>query len=172
MQNVGSDIRRNLLVTFISEHGIEEAGIDQGGLTKEFLEEVVYASFDLERGLMAQTEGGLGFPHAAAGTLEGALSQLRLLGLLLGKALLEGILLDVPLAHFFITFLQVGASLPGLLSLGPGSFPTITKCTVVESHEECNVHDVTTYLRSNNSEFSSCVCGLSPQYGLCSACIT
>lgn len=99
--------------------GIEEAGIDQGGLTKEFLEEVVYASFDLERGLMAQTEGGLGFPHAAAGTLGGALSQLRLLGLLLGKALLEGILLDVPLAHFFITFLQVGATLQGLLPLGP-----------------------------------------------------
>lgn len=92
---------------------------------------------------MAQTEGGLGFPHAAAGTLGGALSQLRLLGLLLGKALLEGILLDVPLAHFFITFLQVGASLPGLLPLGPWTSPSIYECTVVESQEGCNAHVVT-----------------------------
>lgn len=104
---MGADIRRPLHVSFVSEHGHLEAGIDQGGLTKEFLEEVVYASFDLERGLMAQTEGGLAYPHAVAATLPGALPQLRLLGLLLGKALFEGILLDVPLAHFFITHLQV-----------------------------------------------------------------
>ena len=36
---VGADIRRPLRVSFISEHGYEEAGVDQGGLTKEFLEE-------------------------------------------------------------------------------------------------------------------------------------
>ena len=36
---VGPDIRRPLRVSFISEHGYEEAGVDQGGLTKEFLEE-------------------------------------------------------------------------------------------------------------------------------------
>ena len=39
LAGVGPDIRRPLRVSFISEHGYEEAGVDQGGLTKEFLEE-------------------------------------------------------------------------------------------------------------------------------------
>ena len=116
---MGADIRRPLHVAFVSEHGLLEAGIDQGGLTKEFLEEVLYASFDLERGLMVQAEGGLAYPHPAAATLPGALPQLRLLGLLLGKALFEGILLDVPLAYFFITHLQVGPFTP----LSPATLP-------------------------------------------------
>lgn len=37
---VGSAIKCNLHVTFIGEHGGQEAGIDQGGLQKEFMEEV------------------------------------------------------------------------------------------------------------------------------------
>ena len=39
LASAGADIRRPLRVSFISEQGYEEAGIDQGGLTKEFLEE-------------------------------------------------------------------------------------------------------------------------------------
>ena len=39
LADVGADIRRPLRVSFISAQGYEEAGIDQGGLTKEFLEE-------------------------------------------------------------------------------------------------------------------------------------
>ena len=69
--------------------------------------QVVYSSFDLQRGLMTATTAGLAYPHPAAHALAGALPQLRMLGLLLGKALFEGILLDVPLAHFFVRRLQV-----------------------------------------------------------------
>ena len=39
LAGIGADIRRPLRVSFISEHGYEEAGVDQGGLTKEFLGE-------------------------------------------------------------------------------------------------------------------------------------
>lgn len=39
--------------------------------------------------------------------LEGGLASLELLGLVLGKALYEGILVDMPLAPFFVSRLQV-----------------------------------------------------------------
>ncbi len=71
----------------------------------------MYTSFDLERGLMTESSGGMAYPHPAAASLAGALPQLRMLGALLGKALFEGILLDVPLAHFFVARLQVSDGL-------------------------------------------------------------
>ena len=40
LQGLGSVVKAPMHVTFISEHGGVEAGIDQGGLLKEFLEEV------------------------------------------------------------------------------------------------------------------------------------
>ena len=60
---------------------------------------------------MTASSGGMAYPHPAAAALAGALPQLRMLGALLGKALFEGILLDVPLAHFFVARLQVDVAL-------------------------------------------------------------
>lgn len=40
LQNVGAAIKGRLMVTFVNQHGTLEAGIDHGGLVKEFLEEV------------------------------------------------------------------------------------------------------------------------------------
>ncbi len=39
LHSAGSAIKGRLMVTFISQHGALEAGIDHGGLVKEFLEE-------------------------------------------------------------------------------------------------------------------------------------
>ena len=40
LRGVGGAIKGRLMVTFVSQHGVLEAGIDHGGLVKEFLEEV------------------------------------------------------------------------------------------------------------------------------------
>lgn len=37
---LGEGLRGRVRVQFISEHGLEEAGVDGGGIFKEFLEEV------------------------------------------------------------------------------------------------------------------------------------
>ena len=58
------------------------------------------------RGLFAGA-GGLAFPRPEAAALGGeGVRLLRLLGLLLGKALWEGMLLGAPLAPFFVARLQ------------------------------------------------------------------
>ena len=38
-------------VTFINEFGAEEAGIDGGGIFKDFMENVTRAAFDVQYGL-------------------------------------------------------------------------------------------------------------------------
>lgn len=40
LHSLGAAIKGRLMVTFVSQHGVLEAGIDHGGLVKEFLEEV------------------------------------------------------------------------------------------------------------------------------------
>ncbi|EIE23025.1 hypothetical protein COCSUDRAFT_15978, partial [Coccomyxa subellipsoidea C-169] len=107
LRNVGGSIKGRLSVSFVNVHGEMEAGLDHGGLVKEFLEEVVKAGFDVNRGLFTSTaEGGLAFPQPAAAHIASAPALLHFLGLVFGKALYEGILLDTPLAPFFVARLQ------------------------------------------------------------------
>ncbi|KAK9832830.1 hypothetical protein WJX81_005036 [Elliptochloris bilobata] len=108
LRDVGGSIRGRLVVTFVNEAGLEEAGLDHGGLVKAFLEEAVREGFAADRGLFAGAgAGGLAYPRPEAAALGGeGTGLLRLLGLLLGKALWEGILLGAPLAPFFVARLQ------------------------------------------------------------------
>ncbi|CAL8465528.1 g5064 [Coccomyxa elongata] len=107
LRDAGSAIKGRLCVSFVSMHGELEPGLDYGGLVKEFLEEVVKAGFDVNRGLFTATaEGGLAFPQPAAAHIASAPALLHFLGLAFGKALYEGILLDTPLAPFFVGRLQ------------------------------------------------------------------
>lgn len=83
------------------------AGIDQGGLLKDLLEEVIAAGLAPASGLLRRTStlhhayptpAALSTPHGAA--------NLQLLGLVVGKALHEGMLLGVELAAPFVLALQ------------------------------------------------------------------
>ena len=70
--------------------------------------QVVKAGFNADYGLFTSTEhGGLVFPAPASTQLgASAPALLRFLGAIFGKALYEGILLDTPLAPFFVAKLQ------------------------------------------------------------------
>ncbi|KAI7846263.1 hypothetical protein COHA_000243 [Chlorella ohadii] len=103
---MGCAVKSRLAITFINQQGLQEAGIDMGGLMKEFLESVVSAGFDPNRGLFAATPDGQAYPNPLAERLDGGLAALETLGLVLGRALYEGVLLDCPLAPFFVSRLQ------------------------------------------------------------------
>jgi hypothetical protein len=86
---------------------VQEAGIDMGGLLKEFLESVITAGFDPNRGLFKATPDGCAYSNPLAERLDGGLAALETMGLVLGRALYEGVLLDLPLAPFFVSRMQV-----------------------------------------------------------------
>jgi hypothetical protein len=68
-------------VTFVNASGLEEAGLDHGGLMKELLEQVVAAGTQPEWGLFCSTEEtGLMFPNPAAEAIPSGLALLQFVG--------------------------------------------------------------------------------------------
>jgi len=96
------ELRGRLFVRFVNAAGASEAGIDQGGLFKEWLTNCFQELADPRRGLFKATpDGALCVSPAAAVSHEGRM-LLNLTGLVMGKALYEGVLLDVALAPFLV----------------------------------------------------------------------
>ncbi|KFM28900.1 E3 ubiquitin-protein ligase UPL6 [Auxenochlorella protothecoides] len=117
----GGTLKGRVRIQFISDLGFPEAGVDGGGLFKEFLEEVSKEGFDPGRGLFAVTSDQRLYPApGAAALVPDAPRLLAFLGQLLGKALLEGTLVDLPLATFFLQKMAGrGCELRDLASLDP-----------------------------------------------------
>lgn len=78
--------------------------------------QVVKAGFNTNYGLMGSTAEGLAYPQPAAAWLPQGVALLEFLGLMLAKALYEGILLDYPLAPFFVARCQSARSTPEFVS--------------------------------------------------------
>ncbi|GMI80949.1 ubiquitin-protein ligase 7 [Hibiscus trionum] len=104
LNSLGSRLKSSIHVSFVSECGLPEAGLDYGGLSKEFLTDISKAAFAPEYGLFLQTSTSdrLLIPNAAARFLENGIQMIEFLGRVVGKALYEGILLDYSFSHVFV----------------------------------------------------------------------
>ncbi|ODQ63291.1 HECT-domain-containing protein, partial [Nadsonia fulvescens var. elongata DSM 6958] len=117
---LGPDLKSAIGVTFYNDYG-PEAGIDGGGITKEFLTSVCKEAFNPSHPLklFASTAGHLLYPNPAIGSpisramndnsvserityRRRQLSYIEFLGRIIGKCLYEGILVDVEFAPFFL----------------------------------------------------------------------
>lgn len=105
--SMGPALKERLRIQFISRLGYEEDGIDGGGLFKEFLNGVCKEAFAEDVGLWERTgEGGAGQVYPRPGEFtetDTQLSQYQFVGQIIGKALYEGILVNVEFADFFLT---------------------------------------------------------------------
>lgn len=90
-------------VKFINEQGLDEAGIDQDGVFKEFLEVSITKVFDPSLNLFRVTNEERLYPSPTSYIHENHLSLFEFVGKLLGKAIYEGIVIDVPFASFFLS---------------------------------------------------------------------
>ncbi|XP_059667525.1 E3 ubiquitin-protein ligase UPL7 isoform X2 [Cornus florida] len=104
LNSLGSRLKSSIHVSFVSECGLPEAGLDYGGLSKEFLTDIAKAAFAPEYGLFSQTSTSdrLLIPNTAARSLENGIQMIEFLGRIVGKALYEGILLDYSFSHVFV----------------------------------------------------------------------
>ncbi|RID80343.1 hypothetical protein BRARA_A03013 [Brassica rapa] len=101
------DLRGPIRVTFVNELGVEEAGIDGGGIFKDFMEKITLAAFDVQYGLFKETVDHMLYPNPGSGMIHGQhLQFFHFLGSLLAKAMFEGILVDLPFATFFLSKLK------------------------------------------------------------------
>lgn len=103
LNGLGEHLKHKFFIKFIDQFGMQESGIDGGGLFKEFLTSLIKEAFDTDRGLWSATADQQLYPnpHAYAKSEEN-LQWYRFLGRILGKALYEGILVDINFAGFFL----------------------------------------------------------------------
>ncbi|XP_012263808.1 ubiquitin-protein ligase E3B isoform X2 [Athalia rosae] len=90
-------------VRFVNEQGLDEAGIDQDGVFKEFLEETIKRVFDPSLNLFRATTENRLYPSPTSSMQDNHLQLFEFVGRMLGKAVYEGIVVDVPFASFFVS---------------------------------------------------------------------
>lgn len=133
LNGLGAALKGTIEIVFIDEHGMEESGIDGGGLFKELLTSSVSSlslstyvltrrcrlskeAFDTDRGLWLATKEQELYPNPHSYARESTqLSWYTFIGRILGKALYEGILIDVRFAGFFLAKWLGRQSYRGLL---------------------------------------------------------
>ena len=112
-------LKGRLMISFINSEGIEEPGIDGGGLFKEFVEELVKTAFDPDFGLFVSTSENLVVPNPASAykwervgpptyDIDAARNyeqEFEFLGIILGKVVYEGMLIETEFANCFLEFL-------------------------------------------------------------------
>ncbi|XP_020573828.1 E3 ubiquitin-protein ligase UPL7 [Phalaenopsis equestris] len=104
LNSLGSKLKSGIIVSFVSECGLPEAGLDYGGLSKEFLTDLSKAAFDPRFGLFCETsttDGNL-VPNISSRLLDNGMEMFEFLGRVVGKALYEGILLDYTFSLVFV----------------------------------------------------------------------
>ncbi|KIM29078.1 hypothetical protein M408DRAFT_329093 [Serendipita vermifera MAFF 305830] len=121
LNELGVAWKGRLAITFVDKFGQEEAGIDGGGVFKEFLTSLSREVFDTNRGLWFATKQQELYPNSHSYASEPhQLNWYRFIGRVLGKALYEGILVDVSFAGFFLAkWLGKQSFLDDLASLDP-----------------------------------------------------
>ncbi|CAH8289859.1 unnamed protein product, partial [Schistosoma intercalatum] len=82
------NLRQRLKVTFLNPTGLAEVGIDGGGLSREFLTEIIRAGFDPTRGFFVYASDKTLYPNpqASAITLD-YLKHYYFLGRILAKVI-------------------------------------------------------------------------------------
>ncbi|KAL4827416.1 hypothetical protein H8958_022611 [Nasalis larvatus] len=102
---VEPDLKKRIRVHLLNAHGLDEAGIDGGGIFREFLNELLKSGFNPNQGFFKTTNEGLLYPNPAAQMLVGDsfARHYYFLGRMLGKALYENMLVELPFAGFFLS---------------------------------------------------------------------
>lgn len=119
-------------VKFVNEQGLDEAGIDQDGVFKEFLEETIKRVFDPSLNLFRATDEQKLYPSPTSYLQDNHLALFDFVGRMLGKAVYEGIVVDVPFASFFLSQLlghrhsATYSSMDELPSLDPELYKSLT----------------------------------------------
>ncbi|ODM89400.1 Ubiquitin-protein ligase E3C [Orchesella cincta] len=104
------DMRGDIRISLVNVVGVQEAGVDGGGLLREFLTEVSRAAVDPNRGFFRVDSRNRLYPNPVAKRICQEYRQhFFLIGRLVGKALYSQILLELPLAAFFLQLCAFGS---------------------------------------------------------------
>lgn len=131
LYDLADGLKEPIQIKFVDQFGIQEAGIDGGGVTKEFLTSVTKEAFTDDLSLFVANSHNALYPNPSAldqrqhrlreagleptsgqwrKSVSDLLSQYEFLGRIIGKCLYEGILIDMVFAGFFLLKWAAAAS--------------------------------------------------------------
>lgn len=86
-----NDLKSMVRVKMVNWAGMNESGIDGGGIFREFLSELLKTAFNVERGFFTFTESKLLYPNPTAPFLLGVdcLAHFQFIGRMIGKLIYE-----------------------------------------------------------------------------------
>ncbi|XP_031835473.1 ubiquitin-protein ligase E3C isoform X2 [Nomia melanderi] len=97
------ELRLKMRVQLVNTAGLEEAGVDGGGVFREFLSELLKTCFDPNRGFFKLTKDNMLYPNPTVQSLiDDFPKHYYFIGRILGKALYENLLVELPFAEFFL----------------------------------------------------------------------
>lgn len=139
-----SALKNVIRVRFVNEQGLDEAGIDQDGVFKEFLEETLKRVLDPSLNLFRMSSENQLYPSPSSVLTENHLELLEFTGKMLGKALYEGIVVDCPFSGFFLSQVigEQQSALYSSIDQLPSLDPELYKNLTYIKHYEGNVEDL------------------------------
>jgi len=138
LNGLGRQLKGMISVEFINEYGLAEAGIDAGGVFKEYLCQLITQVFSQEYGLFKATHNRQLYPNPQSKSLQpNHLAFFAFLGRMLGKAMYDGIVIDTPFAYFFLSrLLGRSASMHELQFLDEDLYKNLNVCKNYEGDIE------------------------------------
>jgi len=97
-QMATNELKAGFRIKFVNQQGLDEAGIDQDGVFKEFLELTMKGIFNPELNLFKVTTNGQFYPSNTSNIHENHLEYFHHIGRMLGKAVYDGFVVDIQLA--------------------------------------------------------------------------
>jgi ubiquitin-protein ligase E3 C len=145
LSELGPKLKRRVQVSFINQHGAAEAGIDGGGVFKEFIDDLIKEAFSVANGkgtprLFSVTPlQTLAVNSDLAGD-KSLLAHYEFLGRVLGKAVYESILVEPQFCLPFLNqLLGKSNSIEDLKNFDPEYYRNLTKLLDLSSAELDNM---------------------------------
>lgn len=98
-------MRNKYKIVFINEQGLEEIGIDGGGIIKEFVNRVIKTAFDPQYGLFKETPLKEIIPNPECIVTADKAKEYEFIGMIVGKAIYENILIEPKFAGSFLNLM-------------------------------------------------------------------
>lgn len=151
-------LKARIKVAFVNEQGLDEAGIDGGGVFKEYLDQLTKQAFSPEYGLFLATENQLLYPNPSASLVgqspHDVIDQFRFRGRVLAKALYENMLVEPQFSAFFLNKLLGKFNyIDDLYSLDPELYQSLMKL----KHFNGDVEDLALTFSINETVFGQVV---------------
>jgi hypothetical protein len=156
LDELGQALKCIVRIHFINELGEEEAGVDGGGLFKDFLENLITTAFDTQYGFFRSNPENKLYPNPSSSSVTHEhLNFFRFFGRMIGKAIYEGILVDVPFAEFFLR--KIRGRRNGFDDLQYLDKELHTNLCFLRGYEEGQVKDLGLYFAVEQNNFGQVV---------------